>query len=230
MGLISFNDTNTQQNFYNQVNEITKNTCTVVTDQSISGQFIDVSNSTINGVSVGINTQNTVDASCVISSSMDSSVTNMLTSIVDQETKSESGLLSALTLSATLDKTNIVQACTNVINQINSATCTAASYNPIKDQYIYAANTTINSGNGTFLGISSNSNTSASCSMSNYMKSLSYNDILANSSEKYKSKGMFTTILTSIALIGGFLVLFMIVVGLIGGGGYIILKSSGNKK
>lgn len=224
-GVLSVNESNIQQSFYNQVNELTKTVCNTVADNSITGQYIDISNSTVNNTSVGISTNNVVDASCVISSSMASTISNMLGAMVQQEAKTDSDLFGDFSFSRLFNVTDVVQSSTNVINQVNSSVCTAASYNPIKDQYIYAANTTIN-GNGGFLGISEKSNTSATCSMSNYMKNLSFNQTQANTGQKNISKGMFTVIFTALALIAGAIVLFVVVIALFGGGGYLVIKET----
>lgn len=227
-GVFSLNKSNIQQSFYNQVNEITKTVCSTVSDGAITGQYIDISNSTVNDTSVGISTNNTVDASCVISSSMASTISNMLGTMVQQEAKTDNDLFGDFSKSRLINVTDIVQSTTNVINQVNSSVCTAASYNPIKDQYIYAANTTIN-GNGGFLGISEKSNTNATCSMSNYMKNLSFNQTQANTGQKSVTKGMFTVIFTALALIAGAIVLFVVVIALFGGGGYLVIKGTESK-
>lgn len=204
---VSTNIANVQQSFFNNITQQSQQNCISTSPTNVSNNTIIVTNSTISGNFTGVSVTTTTDASCLMVSNMDNSVSNILSSTLQQTNQAETDWFSGL-LTVTNNIFNVNQSVTNNINQINQATCAANTITSINNNYEYISATRIG---GDFIGFSTNSMTNASCSMSNVMKNVTYNQAQSSASQSNSIQGPFVAIIGTIILIVGIAVIAMMI-------------------
>ncbi len=209
MGLnFSSNTANIQQEFMNNIVQMANATCQSTTTAAANNNTIIIDGSKINGDVIGVSQRTQTDASCIMVSSMDNSVSNILSATAQQTNTAATDILSAFQVNSLTNTFNLRQSIINNITQINNATCSASSMLSANNNYIYVGNSTIN---GKFIGVTQESNTIANCAMTNTMKNVTYNQAQAQVTQSNTVVGTFAILLGIFAAIVGIMIMSVIV-------------------
>lgn len=203
MGSASSNVSSIQQSFMTNITQANQLTCQAQSTPTQDNNFVAVSGTTVQGNFVGVGTCANTDASCLIVSNMNNSITNILTASLSQNNQTETDWFNGFQFTADTNYFDMNQSVTNNINQINQSTCAANSAPDLSNNYIYVANTKVK---GNFVGVGSKSNASANCSMTNTMKNNTYNQAQADANQSNVIKGMF------VSMVGAFTTMIIIIV------------------
>lgn len=201
------------QDFMNNITQLSQQTCSATAVDEQSGNVIIVTGSTIRGDFTGVSATVAADASCSMTSSMQNSVSNILGATLDQTNIADTGLFQGWFAPDQESEFDINQSVVNNITQINESTCAANTVTSKSNNYIYIANTDIR---GDFIGVSTESEANASCSMNNMMKNETYNQAQADTSQGNKMQSIFTAILGTVAVIIGLVVIGVILLFALG--------------
>ena len=200
------NSAQVQQDFTaNMLNDNQQN-CKSSSVQLAAGNIITVDGSNITGNFTGIEQGTQTDASCVMTSSMESTVSNLFTSMLNQKFDINSGITSAI--QARYDVTNetqVIQDAIINITNISNEVCDAQSMQSATNNFIYLSDTTVG---GNAIGISQQSNPSATCSMQNISKIAAY-----NKSQQQTDQG--TKFIGGLGPVIGAIILIVVVIGII---------------
>ena len=206
-----------EQSFFNSITQQNQEKCVATVDSNVSGNIVIITNSTFLGNVTGIKNNVYTDASCTITSSMESSVSNLLESTLNQENKSSAGF-SNIFGGDQNQSGNVKQSTSNFISQLNTEICNSSDQVSTGNNYIYASGDKATN----FIGIDASSQAYSSCSMTNYMKTTVSNSASSTASQTNKKTGLLV-LLIILAVVVGVLVL-------IGGGVTAFVKSSGKGK
>jgi len=193
---ISKNINNFQTTFNNNITQASTQECLASSQTDESGNVIIIQNSSILGNFTGITTQTTADASCIMTSTMDNSIQNIISNISNQTNSTDSSIFQGLSIQK--NDTNVNNTVNNNISQINEALCDVSNITVQDGNYVYVSDTTIA---GNFVGISATTNSKAGCSMTNYMKNTVFNQVQNSSTQSNTITSVFSLILTIIILI-----------------------------
>lgn len=218
---ISTNITNIQQDFMNNILQQNQQNCIVGANSNANNNYVNISGAKIGGNFTGIiNTVNT-DASCLMVSSMDNSVSSILSATTQQTNTAATDLLSGF--AALTNVFNVRQSITNNISQINEATCSANSLASSSNNYVYAENAQIK---GNFVGVNGGANAKANCTMTNTMKNTTYNQAQASATQSNTAEGIFATMAGAFITVVGLIVIAVIFLYATGSLGYAGYKKS----
>lgn len=210
MGNISLNNASVQQQFQNSVNQIANQSCTAQVQANTNNNQVIINGGIFEGNVTGVSTQVSTDASCSITSSFDAQVQNAIKAIVAQTIQTETSWFNAPGFQ---DNTfNINQTIVNNINQVNNELCAASTVTSSSNNYVYVAAGATVSGN--FIGITNAGQANATCSMTNYMKSVTYNQAQAQGTQTNTIQsifGGFFAIIITIAIIGAIVAVVTVV-------------------
>lgn len=190
-----------QQNCQAQATDNANNNVTIIIGSTVGGNF------TANAVAAQ------TDATCLMVSNMEDSISNILSATIQQTNTSETDWFNGFQFSDDTNTFDVNQSVTNNINQINEATCQANSTVSASNNYTYIAQSKIG---GNYIGVSSKADASANCNITNSMKNTTYNQAQASGTQSNTIKGMFVAIAGIIAFFIGILII-----------GVVILYSSG---
>lgn len=199
----STNISDINQSFMTNITTINQSSCQATSSPYVSGNFIAVTGGVIKGDYTGIDSAANTDASCLIVSNMQNSVTSVLEASLSQNNNTETDWFNGFQFTADTNVFNMYQSTTNNINQINQTTCTANSAPNISNNYQYMANEKVGDD---YVGVSSQANATANCAMTNTMKNNVYNQAQANANQSNVIKGMF------VSMVGAFTTMIIIVV------------------
>lgn len=205
MGNAQSNFYNTQQNFMNDILQSNQQNCVSTTVDTTDNNIVIVNGSTINGNFAGVTTTTNTDVTCLITSNMGNSISNILSSIASQANKAETDWFNDFTFDIGVNAFNVNQSVTNNISQLNQATCGANNTTSTSNNYVYVANSTVN---GNFVGVSSSANASANCTMQNVMKNTTYNQAQAQATQSNTVIGTFGILAAIIAVVIVVLIIF----------------------
>lgn len=204
MGNSSTNIARIQQDFMNNIVQEDQQNCIAGTQQVGSQNVIVVTGSKISGDFYGVRQAATTDASCLMVSNMESTVSNILTASLQQTNQAATSLFGNFGWTNNTNIFDITQSVTNNISQINEATCASSTIQAANQNYIYLKDTTVG---GTFTGVIQESSTASNCTITNTMKATTYNQAQASATQGNTVVGMFTAIAAAIAAIIGLMVL-----------------------
>lgn len=202
-----FNDQSVQQKFLTNVMQTNQQNCASSTSTSQSGNVTIITGTTILGDFFGQSATITTDSTCLISSSMSDSVTDLLSAVANQSLTAASGLFSIFNANGQFNVNTAKQDTTNNISQLNEATCTSSTVTNQNGNYQYISNSFFG---GNYVGQTTTSNTGASCSMTNYMKAVTYNQAQASGTQAGTTTSLFTYIAIAIAIVVGIVVLMIV--------------------
>jgi hypothetical protein len=209
MGNFNTNITNMQQLFFNNVTQQDQQNCIATVNSSSNNNTIIINGAKIAGNFTGVTTTVNTDATCLIVSNMQDSISNSLSAINNQTNQASTDWFNGFQFTSETNVFNLLQSVTNNINQINEATCAANTTVSTNNNYVYLApGTTIG---GDFVGVTNTGSASASCSLTNTMINTVYNQAQASSTQTNTEVGMFVAIITAIAAIIGIIVLGVII-------------------
>lgn len=221
MGNHTSNTAKIQQNFMNNVTQSNQQDCIATVNSQANNNVVIVSGSKIDGNFTGVAATTSTDATCLISSSMNSQVENSLSAQLQQENKTETDLFNDFSFNSETNTFNIDQSVTNNISQINQAVCSSNNTTSTSDNYVYVSDSTVG---GNFVGVTNNATASADCTMQNYMKNVTYNQAQASATQSNSIEGMWATLLGAIVSIITIIVIAVIIIFSIGAIGYVGFK------
>ena len=217
-GSWSSNIATVQQKFLTNVTQASKQTCIATVNATANNNVVIINGASIKGNFTGVTSTTSTDATCTIVSSMDNSVSNILSATTDQKNKATSDMFGDFSWNGLTNAVNVGQSVVNNISQINQAACNSQNTSSTSNNYVYVTNASIG---GDFIGVSNTANASASCNMSNLMKNVVYNQAQASVSQGNTYQGMFASIVGAIASVIVIVVIAVIIMFSIGSIGYI---------
>lgn len=216
----STNIANIQQDFMNNITQQDQQNCIATFTNEANDNITIINGGTISGDIIGVQLTANTDASCLITSNMEDSISNILSATLSQTNSTSTDLFNGFQFTADTNIFNIEQSVVNNISQINEATCSASTTNSTNNNYLYATN--VRSG-GNFIGVNPKANASSNCSLNNVMKNATYNQAQASATQSNQITGMFTALLAVIAGIIGIMIIGTLILystGAIGKVGY----------
>lgn len=218
MGAHSSNIANIQQNFMNNITQIDQQSCIASVSDSTNNNVVIVNGANISGNFTGVSSTASTDATCLMVSNMETSVTSILQASGQQTNNSTTDMFGDFSFTKSTNIFNIDQSVTNNISQINESLCAANTVDSTNNNYVYVTNAKIG---GDFVGVTSSANASANCSMTNNMKITTYTQAQASISQSNTTTGMFAAMVAAFAGIVGIIVVAVIILFAIGSIGYI---------
>lgn len=212
MGNTSSNIASIQQAFMNNILQQNQQNCLVQSSTTANNNVTIVSGSTIDGNVTGVTLTSNTDASCLMTSSMEDSIQNILSSTLQQTNSTATDWFGGFQFSASTNVFDIEQSVVNNISQINQTTCAANTVTSANNNYFYL-NAKVG---GDFIGVNASSNTSMNCTVNNIMKNTTYNQAQASATQSNTTIGTFALMFAVIAGVVGLLIV-----------GYFIYYSSG---
>lgn len=206
------------QEFMNNITQVDQQNCLSSVIQDTSGNVVIISGDKIKGSVTGVTNTLSTDSSCLMSSNISASVSNILKSIMQQTNSTKSGLFGDLLDGKNNNDIDIFQSVVNNISNVNQSTCSASTMSSSNNNYVYLSNSVVG---GNFVGVNESSNTSADCSMSNTMKTSVFNSGQASGSQKNKTMGIFGIIMGIVGLIVVMGIVMVILVFVLGAFGVI---------
>ena len=230
MGNFTSNSASITQEFYNNVTQENQESCIVSNTTTAEGNTIIVSGARIDGNFVGVQVASNTDSTCLLSSSMGSTIENILEASLKQTNKTSTDWFNGFQFNKQDNIFNIKQSVSNNIAQINEQTCASNSIVSANNNYIYLNGGTVG---GDFIGVDTTSNFKANCAITNAMKNSTYNRAQASSNQSNSVTGMWAALMSVIAALIGLGVVVVIGVASVGGigaVGYAVheAKSSGS--
>lgn len=192
--------------------------CVATVNDQANDNVVVVSGSNFKGNFTGVATTTSTDATCLISSSMSDTVSNILSASLQQTNKAETDLFNDFAITVESNTFNIDQSVTNNISQINQEVCSANNTTSSSNNYIYVSNSTVG---GDFVGVSNKADASADCNMQNYMKNGTYNQAQASATQSNSVQGMWATLLGAITSIITIIVIAVIILFSVGSLSYV---------
>lgn len=223
MGSATSNIADVQQAFMNNITQEDQQSCLATTTDTTNNNVVIVSGAKIKGDFTGVSSTTSTDASCLMVSNMQDSVSNVLSATIQQTNKTETDWFNGFQFTGDTNSFNVNQSVVNNISQINQATCAANTTKSSSNNYIYVTNATIG---GDFIGVNSDATASASCSMTNTMKNTTYNQAQANADQSNTVKGMFVAMVAAFAAIVGIIVIGVIILFAVGALGVVGYEGS----
>jgi len=218
MASTTSNTADIQQSFMNNITQQDQQNCLATTDNTANNNVVIVNGVNIGGDFTGVSLTTSTDASCLMVSNMEDSVSNILSASLSQTNKSETDMFNGFQITDDSNSFNITQSVTNNITQINQATCSANTTVSASNNYVYVTNTSVG---GNFVGVTSDASSSANCSMTNIMKNTTYNQAQASASQSNTVEGMFAALVAAFVAVIGLIVFAVIIMFATGSIGYI---------
>lgn len=192
-------------NASNSILQVSNESCQGICTANQSGNEIIISGSKVGNIT--FDQQCPATASCIMDSTLDSNVTDIMNAMADQEAVAQLGLLN-MNFSNTSNNLDIQENITNQITQIMNSTCQANANLTQKGEMIILKNAT--AGN---LSISNTGSASATCTMTNTARAVVFNQQTSKSSQKAKRESVLAMIVIAIVIgiiaIGGLVVIFL---------------------
>lgn len=218
MGSNIHNTIDIQQSFMNNITQDVSQSCIATTTNTANDNVVVVNGVNIGGNFTGVAATTSTDATCIMTSTMDDEVSSIMSAIAQQTNQAETDIFSGLSFSKQTNTFNSNQTVTNNISQINTALCSANTTVSTSGNYVYVSNSTVG---GDFVGVTSNANSSANCSMTNYMKNVTYNEAQASATQSNSVVGMFGTLLGAITTIVIVIVIAVVIMFSVGSIAYV---------
>lgn len=207
-----------QQSFMNNITQNSQQSCIAGANPQTNNNVVLLNGVKVGGNFTGVAATTSTDATCLMVSNMEDSVSNILQSIVQQTNTSETDWFNGFQITDATNIFRVNQSVTNNISQINQSTCAANTTSSVSNNYVYVTNSTIG---GDFIGVTNDSKASASCSISNMMKNATYNQAQASATQSNTVKGMFVSMVSAFAGIIGIVVIGVIILFAVGAIGYV---------
>lgn len=214
------NTSDIQENFINNILQQSQQNCIATVVNEANNNVVIVNGTNIGGDFTGVSTTTSTDATCLMVSSMEDSVSSILSAIVQQTNKSQTDWFNGFQIKDSNNTFDVIQSVVNNILQINETTCAASTITSASNNYVYVTNANIG---GSFIGVTDKADASASCTMTNTMKNTTYNQAQASATQTNIDLGMFSGFLGIIAAIIGVVIVGVIILfgaGIVGYFGY----------
>jgi hypothetical protein len=220
------------QEVTNNITQINQSSCTATVQNESGGNFIILDGVRVAGDVYGSITRIKTNASCIMSSSNEANIDNLLESLADQgKTTENSGFsLDAVAIIDKLKSQNnsidIRQYITNNITQMNINTCSSNIINTESPNYTYIRGGSVG---GSVIGSDTTAESSSSCTITNNSKLIIYNDILSDGDQSNDLKGFFTTLVIGFVVIIGIVIFGVIILFSTGAIGHVGYKKNKNQ-
>lgn len=225
------NTASIQQAFMNNITQTNQENCLATTTNSANNNVVIVNGANIKGNFTGVSATTSTDASCLMVSNMQNSISNILSATIQQTNTSETDWFNGFQFTKDKNTFNLTQTVVNNISQITQSTCSSNTTASTNNNYVYVASgTTIG---GDFVGVTNAASSSANCSINNIMKNTTYNQAQANVDQSNTVKGMFVAIAGSILMVVGLIVITVIILvalGVLGSAGVVGYSFFGGSK
>lgn len=215
-----------QQNFMNNITQDDQQNCTSAANNTANNNTVIVNGAYIRGDFFGVSAATNTDASCLLVSNMQDSVSNILSATLTQTNKAQTDWFNGFQFTSETNEFDMSQSVTNNISQINQATCAANSIQSGSDNYIYFRGTV----DGNFVGVSSDASANSSCSIENTMKNTTYNQAQAQTNQNNLIQGVFATFLAAFLAIVGIIVIAVIIMFSVGAIGMVGYNKASSRK
>jgi hypothetical protein len=213
------NSISSRQNIKNDVLQISQQSCIANIETTFANNYIIGNNLTVGG-DFNLFTQNiSTDASCLMASSMSTTIDNLLEASLNQASTTESSLFSSLDPGINND-VDLEQNISNKLSQINQSICQANVISVTTGNFIYLSGDL--GGNVNILSVDTEA--SSSCIIDNTTNSVIINKESGDSDQDNDRKGAFTALLGIILMIIIFMVVGVIILFSTGALGYIGYK------
>lgn len=219
MGNISSNINNVTQKFMNNITQQNKTSCISTATATQDNNNVILVGGNFTGDVVGVQgAAVSTDASCLITSNMDNSISNILEATTQQTNSANNDWFGGFSISVNTNVNNLLQTVNNNIAQINQTACTSSAIYSASNNYIYVENAS-----GTnFYGVKGGEAvSSANCVMTNIMKNTTYNQAQASNDQGNVIIGMFAGLIAVVGGIIGLVVIGMIILFGLGAVGYV---------
>lgn len=213
MGSVSSNGAFIQQQFMNNILQQDQQNCISAVVNNANNNVTIITGSTIGGDFTGTAVTATADATCLMVSNMQDSVSSILASTIQQTNEAQTDWFNGFQFNDQSNVFDINQSVVNNISQINEALCQASATVSSSNNYTYISNSRIG---GNYVGVSSVANASANCNITNSMKNTTYNQTQASGTQSNTIKGMFVAIAGIIAFFIGILIIGIIILYSVG--------------
>lgn len=220
MGNANTNVAKIQQSVTNNILQYSGSTCSFSDQSSLSGNIAVFGSVRTRGDFTGQNLQTLgTDSTCVLTSSMASSVSNILASIIQQSNNAQTDWFNGFSVTANTNTYNLQQSMNNQINQINQSTCSSNTVTSANNNYVFVGN--IEAGGNVVGQNISVGQAAASCNLTNTMKNVTYNTGQSQGNQNNKSRGMFTGMFSSFLTMIVLIVILVVILFTVGAIGYI---------
>jgi hypothetical protein len=187
----------------NNVLQDATSTCTLSCQSSLSNITIVISGSTVGNITIA-DTCAITGSQCLISTSLDTNITNILTSIFNQTAVTARSLIDCLGDDNVNQSIKIEEAVTNNITQLINSTCNMTVNTSVSDvTFVAKDGATV----GNFSVVSAGNITKSNCSLQNIAQAVITNNLTA--------KGSQTAITGVAAVMGMFMFIIIIVIVII---------------
>jgi len=226
MASATTNISNIQQQFMNNITQVDQQNCIATVSNQTNNNVVIVNGAKIGGNFTGVSSTTSTDATCLMVSNQESSISNILSATIQQTNTTATDWFNGFQFTADTNSFNINQSVTNNINQINESTCSANTTTSASNNYVYVTNATVA---GNFVGVTNTANASANCNMTNYMKSSTYNQAQASGNQSNTIIGMFVAMVAAFAAVVGIIVIGVIILFSTGAIGYVGYNAASGK-
>lgn len=193
----SENINNLEQKFLNNITNQNNAYCSIEVANIAQGTKVIVENSNVGGDIIGSAQTLTANSSCLLNSSMENNVTEILNAIAKQNNETQTSTFLEIPVANT-NVNNIVQDTVNNIININNQMCSLNSLNFAQDTYVGVKSSSVG---GSIIGVTQDSNTSSSCAITNTMKNVVYNQAQAELTQFNKKTSILGNIIVLIILL-----------------------------
>ena len=225
MGSHQSNVTSINQSFMTNISQESMSNCIATTNVDLNNNTIIVENATISGNLDGLSNATTTDATCVMVSNIQSSISNILSASIKQSASSQSGIAGDFSWNKNTNKASLTQTVVNNISQINEQNCIASAIISVNGNYIFYDN--INVG-GNVSTISNTATTFSDCAMTTTMSASTTNSATASVTQSASQTGMFVAIFEALFSAMTVIAIAAIIIVAIGGLGYAYTESKTN--
>jgi len=209
---VSTNIANNVQEVQDSLMQETNQTCQATCSNVSKGQAIEIIGSHTGNID--LSQKCVVDSSCVMSQALNTSISDILTSLSKQKIDTDQAIFPNLEIDANTNSSTITQRTSNMITQIMTTNCQATSENIKNDQLIYIQSSVTGNINATQSG-----SARSQCAMNNMAKNVLLNKVMSDNDQTSVSKTALGMIASAIFLCA-----------IIGAIGFLFVKMSGKKK
>jgi hypothetical protein len=210
----SVNSTNTydlQNNILNQVVNENFSKCGT-TCQSDVNNTVNIIKGNVSGNFVGAAAQCSANSTCLVSNSIDSQVSSVLASKLQQQNNATVDLFGDFASVTTTNVNDITNSITNLATQIIATACNADSITSVNNTFNYLSSSSQVGGN--YIGAVAQGDVTNYCTINNLSKLTVYNQIQTDATQTNKTTGMFAIIFIAIivvAVVIGIVILLIVI-------------------
>lgn len=206
MGIVSSSIFTSTQRVQNEFLASSNQQCISQATGQVTNTTIILNNSEVGDITV--ESVGNADLNCILNQQMEQVITNQLASQSQQSTENSTDAFNDfILLNASINAAAFSQQIYNNITAINNSACVATSEQLVSNTLIQA-NYTITGD----VGISANTSSAGTCTLSNIISMESFNQAAADNNQDIDNEGMLVAIMSSIAAIILLIVIVIIII------------------